>query len=386
MFTLIGTTDALPEAIPAPGKPQGPRGLWFANLRRGISLLEVLFAVFILSMGMLGLGALIPVGNFQVSEGLRADHAAACARSAFREIEARGLLNPALWKHNSGNAPAFISGGQAQWPTFMLDPLARVRGVDGTYPYAGANAPTMGRMTLPGMLPNSDTTEQLKAISLAEAVFRWRDDLVGGEEGERPRYLGGGNPDTAAPTALAPFTGDYSWMAMITPSLVDSTAAVTLTSNLTKRQFFTVAVVVFNKRDLAVEGNREPARNLVQILPDSFNADALALMLPDSTAEEARIVPGQWIMLSHRIQNGTDVGGTMPFHRWYRVVSVGTRNLGKGSPFGRIHVQLDGPPWPSALIDTSLRPANQPAVTIHQGVVGVYERTMEFNPNALTTP
>lgn len=356
---------------------------WHARLRRGISLLEVLFAVFILSMGMLGLGALIPVANFQVSQGLRADHSAACARAAFRILEARGLLDPRNWRNPDGDPPLFITNNQAQWPTFMLDPLFIARGGEGTYPVSGEHAPTMGRLTFPGMLYNNDFDVRRQSIARAESLFRWRDDLPGGSNGERPVLIAGnGNASISA------HEGSYSWMAMVTPSMLESTVAAKISANATKRMTYNVAVIVFYKRDVvpgsgAPPNGKEASHNVQQLLPVSFNPTTLTLTLDDTGDKtDLKIVPGQWIMLSHRITNGTGVPGSMQYHRWYRVVSAGNRYRALANKTNiPLHVQLEGPPWPTAQLDTSLRDADKPAVTIHQGVVGVYERTIEFDPN-----
>jgi len=354
---------------------------WRARLRRGISLLEVLFAVFILSMGMLGLGALIPVGNFQVSQGLRADHAAACARAAFRQIEARGMLNPKLWRNKPGNPPSFIASNSAQWPTFMLDPLFLVRGGEDIYPRSGGQAPTMGRLTLVDMQHSPDNILRLQAIARAESVFRWRDDLRGGVNGERPVFMVD-NGDLS----ISAHEGNYSWMAMISPSLQESTVAAKLGNPAqAKRLMYNVAVIVFYKREVEPDGNdREFPRNVRQIVPEEggFNPTTLTLTLDTKLLEDVKIVPGQWIMLSHRLNNDPSVGGTIPYHRWYRVAAAGNRFRSASDAYNiPIHVQLEGPPWPVGAIDESLRSITRPAVTIHQGVVGVYERTMEFDPN-----
>ncbi len=350
---------------------------WRARLRRGISLLEVLFAVFILSMGMLGLGALIPVGNYQVSQGLRSDHAAACARAAFRQIEACGLLNSDFWRAAPGNQPDFVNN-DTQWPTFILDPLFRARGGQAVYPSDEAPL-NIERLTLTRMEYSTDNDERQKAIALAESIFRWRDDLPGGENGERPVLIG-----SDPTTSVSPHEGNYSWMAMITPSPLESTVAAKLGNPAqAKRLMYNVAVIVFYKREIEPnpdDDNREFPHNVRQLEPVEFNPLTLTLAFDSSVTAETKIVPGQWIMLSHQIVNDPDdLGGTTPYHRWYRVVSAGNRYRATSSDANiPLFVQLEGPPWPGAGV---LATGDLPAVTIHQGVVGVYERTMEFDPN-----
>jgi len=375
-FRIRGRSPENGRRVRHADRRQGIPSRWHARLRRGISLLEVLFAVFILSMGMLGLGALIPVANFQVSQGLRADHSSACARAAFRILEARGLLDSRNWRNVDGDPPSFISGGNAQWPTFMLDPMFIARGGEGTYPVSGGLTPTMGRLTLPGMKFDADTDVRRQAIARAESIFRWRDDLPGGSKGERPVLIAG-NGDNS----ISAHEGSYSWMAMVTPSPLESTVAAKIGAAATKRMTYNVAVIVFYKRDLApAAAGKEADHNVQQLWPASFNPATLTLTF-DVTGgmTDLKIVPGQWIMLSHRINNGTGVNNSMPYHRWYRVVSAGNRYRATGSGANiPLHVQLEGPPWPDNAL---LASADLPTVTVHQGVVGVYERTIEFDPS-----
>lgn len=62
--------------------------------RGGISLLEVLISMFILMVGLLGVGALIPVGRLEVGLADQYDRAGTVGRAAFREMKIRGFLRP----------------------------------------------------------------------------------------------------------------------------------------------------------------------------------------------------------------------------------------------------------------------------------------------------
>jgi hypothetical protein len=65
--------------------------------RLGISLVEVLIAMGILTIGLLGVAALFPVGAFYMQKGDVADRGSAVAQAAFNEALARGVLNPENW-------------------------------------------------------------------------------------------------------------------------------------------------------------------------------------------------------------------------------------------------------------------------------------------------
>ncbi len=65
--------------------------------RPGISLVEVLIAMGILTIGLLGVAALFPVGAFYMQKGDVADRGSAVAQAAFNEAVTRGWLNPENW-------------------------------------------------------------------------------------------------------------------------------------------------------------------------------------------------------------------------------------------------------------------------------------------------
>ena len=84
--------------------------------RAGISLLEVLISIGILSVGLLSIASLIPAGQYALLETTKVDNAAMCGRAARGEIQTRDLLNPVdsedetlprLLFYNPANADTF---------------------------------------------------------------------------------------------------------------------------------------------------------------------------------------------------------------------------------------------------------------------------------------
>jgi len=65
--------------------------------RLGISLTEVLIAMGILTIGLLGVAAIFPVGSYYLQKGEIADRGSAIAQATFSEAIARGWLNPENW-------------------------------------------------------------------------------------------------------------------------------------------------------------------------------------------------------------------------------------------------------------------------------------------------
>lgn len=66
-------------------------------VRTGVTLLEVLAAMFVLTIGLLGMATLLPVGRFEVAEAQKLDRASTLGRAAFRDLQVRGFLRPEMW-------------------------------------------------------------------------------------------------------------------------------------------------------------------------------------------------------------------------------------------------------------------------------------------------
>src|SRR5688500_15739657 len=75
-------------------------------MRNAISLLEVLISMFVLTIGLLYLGTLVPVGQFQISQATHADVSTVVGNSAFREIRVRDMMDGAHWVYLSSAGPA----------------------------------------------------------------------------------------------------------------------------------------------------------------------------------------------------------------------------------------------------------------------------------------
>jgi hypothetical protein len=65
--------------------------------RRAITLTEVLISLGILTIGLLGVAALFPVGSYYLQKGEIADRGSAIAQAAFNDASARGMFNPKNW-------------------------------------------------------------------------------------------------------------------------------------------------------------------------------------------------------------------------------------------------------------------------------------------------
>lgn len=87
----------------------------------GVSLLEVLAAIFVVSIGLLGVLAVIPYGAFQVSKAQHAEYASNMLANAAEEIFIRSMPNPIEWGHSSlasGGENVFIKATPPENSTF----------------------------------------------------------------------------------------------------------------------------------------------------------------------------------------------------------------------------------------------------------------------------
>jgi hypothetical protein len=67
------------------------------RLRPGLSLTEVLISMGILTLGLLGVASVFPVGSLYMQKADVSDRGSAIAQSVFSDLMARGMLNPRSW-------------------------------------------------------------------------------------------------------------------------------------------------------------------------------------------------------------------------------------------------------------------------------------------------
>ncbi len=169
--------------------------------RRGVTLMEVLISTFVLSIGLLGLAALIPVGNVGILAATKADRAGACARAGLSNTKIYRLLDSNNWT------------GTPSSGSFAIDPLGGASSI-GFLDKVSLKNPATGMAWTDDMI---------------EHVFRWHDDLafaVPKDVSLRPVDAGYGEK------------GLYSWFLTATPSPIDT-------------EVFQVSIVVCHGRDFS---------------------------------------------------------------------------------------------------------------------------------------
>lgn len=103
----------------------------FARPRRGITLLEVLIATFVLAVGLLSVAALIPAGKQQMIEASKFDRSTVLARAALHELKVRKFLDWRSWRNYQGltqldNVYAWFDVDEAGPPLTPTQPMPLV--------------------------------------------------------------------------------------------------------------------------------------------------------------------------------------------------------------------------------------------------------------------
>ncbi len=334
--------------------------------RRGVSLMEVLISTFVLSFGLLGLAALLPLGRFAVVETNKADYSGACGRAALDDVKIRRMLYPyyintatgtlsELWVDDGGSGvvdDCFTQGA------FAIDPLGIANGRPKTLGNATRALP---RVTFAGIAASADP------LATAQAMFLWKNDLsFTNPENARTRqnFYDSSNGLTTDPTtAVEPVVeGHYSWLATVTPAASEKNLFLEPPlPPYAARRLYRVSVAVCYRRDFAAE-QAVDVMNFVGNIGLGGGTITLASRL--------NVKPNEWILLCGLDNAST---GTLAQAEWYRVISVGEIS-------GNQALTLQGPDWNyDGNNDTTL---DATAVVIPT-VVGVYSETIEVDNDPL---
>jgi len=295
--------------------------------RRGVSLMEVLISTFVLSVGLLGLAALLPLGRFAVVETNKADYSGACGRAALRDVQIRRMLFSGNW--DPSTVPNPMNGA------FAIDPLGVTAGL-------GALGGVLPRVNL--LVPATGTPY---TMAEAQAVFLWKDDLsftIPNNARTRRNFYDSSSQLTTDPTlAAAPmYDAHYSWFLTASPAATESGLQPI------NRRTYNVSVVVCYRRDY-------PAEDFLQVSNFVGNigyGGGTITVNPGLSVKE-----GEWLLLCNAA-----------VAKWYRVVSVGQ------SPATQITLQ--GPDW-----DVVRYPS--PTAVVIPTVLGVYSTVVELDNDPL---
>ncbi|MDZ4821505.1 MAG: prepilin-type N-terminal cleavage/methylation domain-containing protein [Planctomycetota bacterium] len=327
--------------------------------RTGISLLEVMIAIFILSVGLLSVASLLPVGSFQVQKALSEDRKSHVGQNAFREFRTRGMANPALWIRADGTAYlAQTAPGMNVLPV-AIDPYylsSTILGGSGgaVFPRGGNLTSSMPRIGL--SIASTPALAEMIMVARDDVIYERQADAdlppVGKFEGANLRRMS---------------EGHFSWMATLAPANFAMRAVAPGVQ-------FNLSLVVFYKRNISIANQEDGAGHERQL---SVGSDLSGFGMGGGeievrgTAAETSPKKGEWIMLSCAVPLPAPQSGNGVYHRWYRVVTVGDYDSG-----GRA-LTLAGPDWGSNVAPTH--------ASIFNGAVALYEKTLHIEGPSVWT-
>jgi hypothetical protein len=333
--------------------------------RSGISLMEVLISIFILSVGLLGVASLIPLGKIALRETEKSDRTGACGRAALREVKVRKMLDYTNWW-----APPSPGAAVAATDTpgvIALDPLGYTIS---TRLGNDTNAAGVPRYTF----WENAAAPQAMSFANAEPIFFWQDEVlfnmpkerttVPANAGDRPMVI----TNTGLVTGIPLRDGNFTWFLTVTPSPADVAASI----SVSQRRSYAVSIVVCNGRKLGTDGER----TIPNVYCDSpIGYGGISVYVAGDKIAPAGQPPlknDEWVLL---YTTGVDAAGTTRQYSWYRVVHAGY----DGTTNTRIN--LVGPDWHGDGDSTGAGGAANMVVV--GGVTGVYTTTVELDTNNL---
>ncbi|MFK7737252.1 MAG: hypothetical protein AB8B50_14550 [Pirellulaceae bacterium] len=449
--------------------------------REAATIIEVLFAIFVVVVGLMGIASLFPLAARNAEESNAANNALTQGRIWLSDFVARGfndhdgltqtgngynwvwrqdyaqpgtpVLQPGLYPvskfgppNNQGtgtarlaSTPTFSNPAHSQleltrfWsqqsycldPLFMSDPdvitgfnaggNGRVAGFRASvFPYyEDGHNPTEDAAVTPAQAPWEDQPRMLRVSlgggagqiprKLVNDLFVSKDDLAtliddtdDAVPATRIFSAGGGKNLT---------TGDYTWMATVSPEFTDSPLAVT--------NAYVMSLVIMQRRDrqyigstlTPIAGTKDSKPNgerLLWVYPLSGNFDGGTggrVRLISNVDVEERLHVGDWIMLGKHYALGGSPTQRFSVFRWYRIVAadadpikdqlqnvIPTNPQGNGTdPYGNNSqvqvwardVVLEGPDWDfTPALGTIVTPTSG---TLMSNVVTVLERSIQVD-------
>jgi len=362
--------------------------------RAGVSLLEVIFSVGVIMIGLLGVAVLIPTAGRIAQKGSTLDQASRAGQNWLRDLETRGYTQPAAWVIADGGPTAayqndtftdpmgnVIVTTYAHEKPFCIDPRFAATNNDSYFPYpATVGFARMRRITLRAA-PGAGRMQ----FDQADELFIGHDDLVF----DRPV------DPTLVPTQVYGQVGGGKRQSEDRISYI-LTVVPKLQGFRRYRDTYIVSTVVFRNRDpsmttasKAPEPDNERWVEVSAFHGSSGGGDAqvgdiqLQSRVGRKTAEalaDVTVHRGDWLMLSGNSNafTGYNNAGAPQYQptsvfRWYRVVHADEPQLNAANRWV-VDATLHGPDWNSSISTQA---------TVMTDVVAVYEKTMRLENSSL---
>lgn len=372
------------------------RGGSAAHARGGVTVLEVLFSIGIVTVGLLGVMIIVPLAGLRTSQGTIADGADRLGRNAIRAFDVYQMRRPDSWAQlDPSGAAQYIAftGGEP----FCIDPLYMAANASKVgifrFPYLGAGAtpvpndvPFMRRIslrtfpgaTLPSAIPGARLS-RIMSEDQARQFFLGEDDLVFNLPKDRtaPPQQRYSFDDSAAPATAErlkrQWEGKFSWLATLVPKPGYSSDT------------YLLSIVVFHRREPHVDAERivdVPSFSTAGykgVISSGENGGEVVLhagstWYPRDPKADLQMKEGEWLMLA-----GYDTATSRGYFQWYRIqtADAGPVPDTAGTGYDR-DLTLFGRDWPIGVVDVTK------AVWM-PGVVAVYEKTIRLENSSLWT-
>ena len=375
------------------------------STRFGMTLIEIMAAILVLSIGLVGVISAIPFGGLRMSQMQEADNSSALGRNAARVMKANGWANPANWWYEAGftNENSVKANGNLNLTfPFFVDPISKsvsppeffattpVGGFDSFFTRVAPTVshPTFNRMAI-----------QPRHI---ERAFYLQDDLVYGysnDEDEsfyRPRVetTDGLLGDVGDPNATQPFSGRYTWLATVSPKNASGDFYDCSQDALAAADY---DVVVFENRvpgdEKAFAARLEGSGYQGGAVTLDLTSGVLPLRVGDGgnpsldALDVERLIEQlettRYILLTGREDIPTN-GNFRAFARWYKIANYGVVETDASGIPTALRLTLVGPNTPKCWTPTFDAAGNKVAdglpvtATIFPGAIGVYSGTANF--------
>jgi type II secretory pathway pseudopilin PulG len=348
-------------------------------MRRGVTILEVLFSILVVSVGILGAITVFVVAGGQFRRAVVNETAAVAGRSAMHNFDTLGMRRPDRWFSwnvtTSQFQHVFVNGGfvagYSPAHSYCIDSrsMAFNAATPGHWPAAslfpyGSTGAAMHRIAYFNPLPNSLPPAGPNRL-MADKLFLLEDDLtiVRPEKDRSLPAVGKYETDASGKPIRRQTEGHYSWLATLVP-IVTRGAANQWQGN----DQFLLSVVVCHDRIFNEE------RTITAALDSSSDGSAGGeIILTAPLADSLKLRPNNWLLLSgfKPLTDETQtVRDTIGRFQWYRVTHCDHEATQITNGGFQIYATITGPD-----IDTSLTGLQ---ATIVEGVVAVYEKTIRL--------
>lgn len=378
--------------------------------RPGVTILEVLFAVMVATIGLLGALAVFPVASSQARRGQIADQVASGGDMAVHAFDTMGMRRPDKWIWWDANTSGIYSyatptpvpldalnNSARGRESLLIDPMFWADNYSGNVLAANASIfPSVYTINSTSITPpffmrrltlNSGMGGPMTRVQ-AEQLFRIEDLLAWVRPGNQAAPaqqiftdLNGAAQGLNVNPGKRQDEGRLTWMAMLVPKLNRQT-------QLYATDEYTLSIIIMERRPNTLTlGNVDTSANL-SLNPAEFLSEWFLNPVPAANFLSGGIQGGDvvvsasapgfltpikrnsWVMLSttHSVALDNQMGNyNAPFaqHRWYRVIEASEVDTSTN----QMNLTLLGADW-------TVGGANQ--VTVVPGVIGVFEKTIRL--------